>query len=123
MKRLLTYANYQKVANALKVSRASVSEWSRGIDVTPYRLDEVRALMQSVVGRRRKAPPAEADGAAPEWAGRLERMIEAIAVASGIPRASLKEVEALEQYVLELERLQQLPDAKRRKANPPVQGG
>lgn len=43
---LLTYANLAKVGQALGVSRNAVSNWSRGQDVTPYRLQQVRNLLR-----------------------------------------------------------------------------
>ena len=68
MKRLLSYANYSKVARALGVKRQVVSEWANGRDVNPKRLEEVRALMQKVAGKTKRSAPAEA-GAAQELLG------------------------------------------------------
>ena len=105
-------------------STAAISRWSRGLEVTLPGLQLLSTgLRQEITIRITPDDTAtlETKEAPPIWAGRLERMIEAIAVASGIPRDSLKEVEALEQYVLELERSQQPLDAKHRKVKPPVQ--
>jgi hypothetical protein len=62
MRDLLTYASYAKVGAALGVSRNSVSRWARGLDVTPYRLDQVRQLLR---------PPQPQDETEPQWARAL----------------------------------------------------
>ena len=72
MQRLLTYASYAKVGRALGVSRATVSEWAAGRDVNPKRLEQVRELMRSVVGRT-KNPPRSFD-----WDG-LMKTVDLIA--------------------------------------------
>lgn len=68
MKRLLKYANYQKVGTALGVSRTAVSEWARGNDVSPKRVEQVRALLSESLGRR-KSPPQSFD-----WDGLMAKM-------------------------------------------------
>jgi transcriptional regulator with XRE-family HTH domain len=67
MKRLLQYASNRKVGDALGVSRATVSQWSRGKDVSPARVLQVRELMLQTVGRRKRA-------AAPDLPGRLDEI-------------------------------------------------
>jgi hypothetical protein len=68
---LLTYANYAKVAAALNVSRNAVSAWSRGRDVTPYRVRQVRDLLR---------PPSARDETEPQWArALLHQMAQAAA--------------------------------------------
>jgi transcriptional regulator with XRE-family HTH domain len=68
MQRLLAFANYSKVAEAIGVKRAAVANWAAGRHVTPGRLDQVRALY----GITKEAAPSE-EGAAVEllkrWSG------------------------------------------------------
>jgi DNA-binding transcriptional regulator YdaS (Cro superfamily) len=54
MRRLLRYANFAKVANALGVSRASVAEWAKGHNVSPYRLQQIESLL--IPGHDESAP-------------------------------------------------------------------
>jgi transcriptional regulator with XRE-family HTH domain len=71
---LLRYANYRKVADALRVSKTAVSNWARGRDVNPLRVRQVRDLLR---------PETAREAAPPEWAERLQAQVEAIA--GGLP--------------------------------------
>ena len=71
---LLRYANFSKVAEAVGVKRAAVSNWAAGRNVSPKRLEQVRALLGAPVTPQgtTKEPP-------PEWARAMEsRLVEAI---------------------------------------------
>ena len=97
MKRLLQYANYQKVADALNVKRASVSDWSRGNNVSPRRVEQVRELMLQSVGRRKRAAAPDV----PERLDEIEAKIDAIS--GGL--APLARLEQATETIAELERL------------------
>lgn len=51
MQQLLAYANFSKVAEAVGVKRAAVSQWAAGKHVTPKRLEQVRELMDIAKSR------------------------------------------------------------------------
>lgn len=71
---LLTYANYAKVGEALRVSRASVAEWAKGRSVTPYRLRQLEQLLRPDIETEEARPP--------QWAAGLEaRLVTAIGAA------------------------------------------
>lgn len=53
---LLQYANLQKVASALGVTRTTTSQWSRGLDVNPRRLAQVEQLLRPAAPQ--PEPPA-----------------------------------------------------------------
>ena len=44
MQKLLAYANFSKVAEAIGVKRAAVANWAAGRHVTPKRLEQVKSL-------------------------------------------------------------------------------
>lgn len=90
MQRLLAYANYSKVAEAIGVKRAAVSQWAAGRHVTPKRLEQVRELMGTT---KEAAPPnveerlnevlayvrviaGEAEGVTPEKVQRMRRLVD-----------------------------------------------
>lgn len=81
---LLTYANRAKVADALRVSRASVSRWAKGKDVTPYRVRQVEQLLR----------PERPAAGVPTWAVRLLEGMFAVERRSGITGGELAEAEA-----------------------------
>jgi transcriptional regulator with XRE-family HTH domain len=92
MQRLLAFANYSKVAEAIGVKRAAVANWAAGRHVTPGRLEQVRALY----GTTKEAPrPDWAEGLEDRIADRLEarlslevpeRVVERVAARLGLPQ-------------------------------------
>jgi len=66
MVRLLRFANYTRVAEALGVHRSAVSKWAKGRQVTPWNLSQVEALL----GQQHQTKP--------DWA-RLMQTVDAIA--------------------------------------------
>lgn len=110
---LLAYANYAKVANALLVSRAAVAEWAKGRSVTPYRLRQLEQLLRPDLQTQKDAPP--------EWAGRIEGLVRAIAAAT--PGVQLDEVEETIRRVDELERSQQQHGESHRTGDHGIRGG
>lgn len=112
MKRLLQYANYRKVGEAIGVKRATVSNWARGIDVSPARLIQVRELMLITAGRRKRA-------AAPDLPGRLDEILGYLRlIARGVPvkDEDLAAIEELHHGVAAATRNGRPPGAPRRKA-------
>lgn len=95
MRELLTYANYRKVGDALGVSKTAVSQWSRGKDVTPFRVRQVRDLLR----------PETRRSAAPSMTRRLLAGIMALESAAKLTDADLaramKAAEAFEALALE----------------------
>ena len=57
MQQLLAYANFSKVAEAVGVKRAAVSQWARGKHVTPARLEQVRELL----GTTKESRPSDVE--------------------------------------------------------------
>jgi transcriptional regulator with XRE-family HTH domain len=92
MQRLLAFANYSKVAEAVGVKRAAVANWAAGRHVTPGRLEQIRALY----GTTKETPrPDWAEGLEDRIAESLEarlsldvpeRVVERVAVRLGLPR-------------------------------------
>ena len=68
MQRLLAYANFSKVAEAIGVKRAAVANWAAGRHVTPARLEQVRALYGLDTT---KEPPGSSGGLADEVAAKV----------------------------------------------------
>ena len=113
MKRLLQYANLQKVGDALGVKRASVSDWSRGNNVSPRRVEQVRELMLRTVGRRKRS-------AAPDVPERLDEIVGYLKlIARGVPVSAedLAAIEALHHGVDGLGRTGRQLSARRPKAD------
>jgi transcriptional regulator with XRE-family HTH domain len=95
---LLTYCNYQKVADALRVSRASVADWAKGRSVTPYRLRQLEQLLRPDLEIEEAAPP--------EWAERLaNKTVERVLSALPTP----ERLRRMEMLIDRLEELAQLP--------------
>lgn len=71
MQKLLAYANFSKVAEAIGVKRAAVANWAAGRHVTPARLEQVKALYGLPVASQgtQKEPPE------PAWLGGLVREV------------------------------------------------
>jgi transcriptional regulator with XRE-family HTH domain len=92
MQRLLAFANYSKVAEAVGVKRAAVANWAAGRHVTPGRLEQIRALY----GTTKETPrPEWAEGLEDRIAERLEarlsleipaRVVERVAARLELPR-------------------------------------
>lgn len=99
MRDLLTYAAYNKVAAALNVSRNTVSLWARGVNVSPYRLRQVRDLLR---------PETARNATAPSWAVAMEqRLLEKLEInrqlIGALGRPEL--LEAAERVIARLEAL------------------
>jgi transcriptional regulator with XRE-family HTH domain len=68
MKELLEYANYQRVATALGVSRTAVWRWARGEAVTPGALNRVQSLLRPDT-KEEAAPEGAAETLLRLWTG------------------------------------------------------
>lgn len=77
MQRLLAYANFSKVAEAVGVKRAAVANWAAGRHVTPARLEQVRALYGLPV------TPEDTTEKEPPWVGRLQATVDSILANQG----------------------------------------
>lgn len=79
MQKLLAYANFSKVAEAVGVKRAAVANWAAGRHVTPARLEQVRALYGLPVtpeGQQKETPrPEWAEGLADDVAMKLAALL------------------------------------------------
>ena len=109
MQKLLAYANFSKVAEAVGVKRAAVANWAAGRHVTPARLEQVRALYGLPVtsgGQQKEAAPI---------GERLDELLVLVrAIAEATPGVDLARLGDIHRRVLELERARQRPDAQRR---------
>ena len=79
MQRLLAFANFSKVGEAVGVKRAAVANWAAGRHVTPARLKQVRALY----GLPAASQGTTKEAASPEWAKRLQAKVDSILANQG----------------------------------------
>lgn len=105
---LLTYTNYQKVADALHVSRAAVADWAKGRSVTPYRVRQLEQLLRPDLQLEETAPP--------EWARRLQA--EMVLQVAGLIRA-VAPTERLSAIDVMARQLQDVVEERQRQADAP----
>lgn len=117
MVELLTYASFAKVGAALGVSRNAVSRWSRGLDVTPYRLSQVQQLLR---------PESESDGRDITMIRRLLAGVMALEDRGGISPEALEQAQTkaatFERLALEADRraAERLGQSRRTRSRPAV---
>ncbi len=88
MRSLLRYASFAEVGRALDLSRNAVSDWWNGHSITPWRLRQVRELMQR--SEHEEAAP-------PRWARELHaKTLKAL-------RASQGDAALLEKMIVDAE--------------------